>query len=323
MIEQAEAQGASPLSQAFLEEALAGLCDPRKSLSPKWLYDARGSALYELICELPEYYPARTELRILERNAEHIAEAVGAGALVFEFGAGSGRKTERLLASLASPVAYLPVDISREALLRAAAAIAARFPAIEVRPVVGDFTSGVVLPDEDLEAARRLAFFPGSTIGNFDPPDAIALLRRMGREAGRGGLLLIGVDAPKDRATLERAYDDAEGVTAAFNLNLLARMNRELDANFHLGSFRHRAIWNERLSRVEMHLVSQRDQVVRLAGRAIPFRAGESIHTESAYKWEPRAFDAIAAIAGWRHVRSWTDERAWFSLRLYSWGAPD
>jgi len=323
VIDQAEAQGAAPFAEGFLGEALAGLAEPRKVLSPKWLYDARGSALYELICELPEYYPARTELRILERNAEHIAEAVGSGALVFEFGAGTGRKTERLLAALRSPVAYLPVDISREALLRAAAAIAARFPALEVRPVVGDFMNGVVLPDDGLDAARRLAFFPGSTIGNFDPPDAVALLRRMGREAGRGGGLLIGVDAPKDRATLERAYDDAEGVTAAFNLNLLARMNRELGANFHLGSFRHRAVWNERLSRVEMHLVSQREQAVRVAGRIIGFRAGESIHTESAYKWEPRAFDALAAIAGWRHVRSWTDDRAWFSLRLYSWAAAD
>ncbi len=322
MIEHAEADGLSPAADgSFLEEALSGLTQPRKTLSPKWLYDARGSALYELICDLPEYYPFRTELRILERNADPIAEAVGPGALVFEFGAGSGRKTQRLLASLAAPVAYLPVDISREALLRSAAGIAARFPGLEVRPVVGDFTNGVILPDAGLEPARRLAFFPGSTIGNFDPPDAIALLRRMGREAGPGGALLIGVDAPKDRSTLERAYDDAEGVTAAFDLNVLARMNRELGADFHLGSFRHRAIWNERLSRVEMHLVSLRNQVAHVAGNTIPFRPGESIHTESAYKWEPRAFDALAAIAGWRHVRSWSDERAWFSLRLYSWTA--
>ena len=321
MIDQVEAQGSSPFAdEGFLGEALAGLTDPQKALSPKWLYDARGSSLYELICELPEYYPARTEFAILEANAEHIAEAVGPRALVFEFGAGNARKTERLLSALDAPVAYLPVDISREALLRACAAIGARLPELEVRPVVGDFMNGVELPDEHLAAARRLSFFPGSTIGNFDPPDAVALLRKMGREAGRGGALLIGVDGPKDRMTLERAYDDAEGVTAAFNVNLLARMNRELGANFALGAFRHRAIWNERLSRVEMHLVSLRDQVVELAGRTIGFRAGESIHTESAYKWEPRAFDALAAIAGWRHVRSWTDERAWFSLRLYARG---
>jgi L-histidine Nalpha-methyltransferase len=319
VIDQAEVQGSSPLGdEGFLEEALAGLSAPRKALSPKWLYDARGSALYELICELPEYYPARTELHILERHARAIAQEVGPRALVFEFGAGSGRKTERLLSALETPVAYLPVDISREALLRTAAELAARFPFLEVRPVVGDFTNGVVLPDGGLDPARRLSFFPGSTIGNFDPPEAIGLLRRMRREAGRGGALLIGVDGPKERATLERAYDDAEGVTAAFDLNLLARMNRELGANFHLGSFRHRALWNERLSRVEMHLVSLQDHVVQLGGRDIAFRAGESIHTESAYKWEPRAFDALAARAGWRPLRSWTDERAWFSLRLYA-----
>ncbi len=237
---------------------------------------------------------------------------------MFEFGAGSGIKTERLLSALAEPVAYLPVDISREALLRAAAALAHRFPGLEVRPVVGDFTNGVVLPDQDLTPARRLSFFPGSTIGNFDPAEALALLDRMAREAGPGGALLIGVDLPKDRAVLERAYDDAEGVTAAFDLNLLARMNRELGADFRLSAFRHRAVWNERLSRVEMHLVSVREQRVQVGGVPIAFRAGESIHTESAYKWEPRAFDALAALAGWRLERSWADDRAWFSVRLYS-----
>ncbi len=317
MIDPAEV-GAGLGEGGFLEEALAGLRAPHKALSPKWLYDARGSALYELICEVPEYYPARTELAILERHALDAARAVGPRALVFEFGAGSGRKTERLLAAMEEPVAYLPVDISREALLRTAAELARRFPGLEVRPVVGDFTNGVVLPDEGLAAARRLSFFPGSTIGNFDPPEALALLHRMGRAAGAGGALLIGVDLPKDRGVLERAYDDAEGVTAAFDLNLLARMNRELDADFPLSGFRHRSVWNERLSRVEMHLVSVRDQVVRVGGVPVGFRAGESIHTESAYKWEPRAFDALAALAGWRLERSWADDRAWFSVRLYT-----
>ncbi len=304
----------------FLEEAVAGLSSRRKAISPKWLYDARGSALYELICEVPEYYPARTELAILEANAPAIARAVGPRALVFEFGSGSGRKTERLLSALADPVAYLPVDISREALLPAAAALKRRFPDLEIRPVVGDFTDGVHLPDTGLQSRRRLSFFPGSTIGNFDPPDAIAILRRMAREAGPGGALLIGVDVPKDAATLERAYDDREGVTAAFDLNLLARMNRELGADFRLSAFRHRSIWNRRLSRVEMHLESMAAQVVHLGGAAILFQAGESIHTESAYKWEPRAFDALAALAGWRHEQTWSDERAWFTVRLYTRG---
>jgi len=301
----------------FLDEALAGLLAPRKALSPKWLYDARGSALYELVCEVPEYYPARTEMAILEAHAHEVARAVGPHALVFEFGSGNARKTERLLSALDRPVAYLPVDISREALLPAVAALRRRFPALEVRPVVGDFTDGVHLPHADLECSRRLSFFPGSTIGNFDPPEAVALLRRMAREAGPGGALLIGVDAPKDAATLERAYDDAEGVTAAFDLNLLARINRELGADFRLSRFRHRALWNRRLSRVEMHLESVAEQVVHLGGTAIRFQAGETIHTESAYKWEPRAFDALAVLAGWRPERSWSDERAWFTVRLY------
>ncbi|HVO20294.1 MAG TPA: L-histidine N(alpha)-methyltransferase [Anaeromyxobacter sp.] len=306
--------------ERFLEEALAGLTAPRKRLSPKWLYDERGSALYERICAVPEYYPARTELGILERHAAELAAALGPRALVFEFGAGAGRKTELLLGALEEPAAYLPVDICAEALARCAAALARRFPLLEIRPVVGDFTAGVRLPRVATPWARRVSFFPGSTIGNFDPPQAVALLRRMAREAGPGGALVVGVDAPKDRATLERAYDDGGGVTAAFDLNLLARMNRELGAGFRLAAFRHRARWDPRRSRVEMHLVSLEDQVVRLAGRRISFRAGEAIHTESAYKWEARAFDLLAARAGWRPLRAWTDARAWFSVRLYTIG---
>ncbi|HET6436788.1 MAG TPA: L-histidine N(alpha)-methyltransferase [Anaeromyxobacter sp.] len=317
MIEPGELGAEGTEGGQFLAEVLAGLTAPRKALSPKWLYDARGSALYELICGVKEYYPARTELAILDRHAGEMAAEVGPRALVFEFGSGSGQKTERLLSALEDPVAYLPVDISREALLRAAAGLARRFPRLDIRPVVGDFTNGVVLPDAGLSTGRRLSFFPGSTIGNFDPADAVSLMSRMAAVAGAEGALLIGVDAPKDAATLERAYDDAERITAAFDLNLLTRMNRELGADFPLSGFRHRALWNGRLSRVEMHLVSVRDQVVHVGGVPISFRSGESIHTESAYKWDMHAFDALAALAGWRPVRSWADERAWFSVRLY------
>ncbi len=302
----------------FLEEALAGLSAPRKALSPKWLYDARGSSLYELICTSGDYYPARTELAILGTHARDIARAVGPEALVFEFGSGSGKKTERLLAALERPVAYLPVDISPEAVLPAAATLRRRFPALEIRPVIGDFTDGLRLPDVGLACARRLSFFPGSTIGNFDPPEAVSLLRRMASVAGPGGALLVGVDLPKDPGTLERAYDDREGITAAFDLNLLARMNRELGAGFRLSAFRHRAVWNAHLPRVEMHLESLQDQLVEVGGVRIPFRAGETIHTESAYKWEPRAFDALAALAGWRPEHGWSDPRAWFTIRLYT-----
>ncbi|BDG06267.1 L-histidine N(alpha)-methyltransferase [Anaeromyxobacter oryzae] len=304
-------------SARFLAEVLDGLGAPRKALSPKWLYDARGSALYELICQQPEYYPTRTELALLDLHADEIAEAVGPDALVFEYGAGSGRKTVRLLAALRRPAAYLPVDISPDALAQTAQALSRRFPRLVVRPVVADFTVGVALPDLDLPCARRLAFFPGSTIGNFDPPEAVSLLRRMAREAGPGGALLVGVDLPKDEGTLLRAYDDAHGVTAAFDLNLLARINRELAGDFMLSRFRHRAAWDARLSRIEMHLESHEAQLVHVAGAPFAFRAGETIHTESSYKWEPRAFDALAAIAGWRLDRTWTDERAWFSVRLY------
>jgi L-histidine N-alpha-methyltransferase len=302
-------------SSRFLEDVLEGLGAPRKWLSPKWLYDARGSALYELICDQPEYYPARTELGILEQHAGEIAEAIGPEAMVFEYGTGSGRKTALLLAALARPTCYVPVDIAPDALFGAAEGLARRFPGLPVHPVVADFTTPVTLPA--IACARRLSFFPGSTIGNFDPAEAVALLRTMAREAGPGGALLIGVDLPKDEGTLVRAYDDARGVTAAFDLNLLARMNRELGADFRLSRFRHRSVWDGRRSRVEMHLESLEPQLVRIAGEPIAFRAGETIHTESAYKWEPRAFDALAAIAGWRLDRTWADERAWFSVRLY------
>jgi len=302
---------------SFAQDVVHGLSRPRKATPPKWLYDVRGSALYELICEQPEYYPPRIEASLLERHADEIAAAVGPEALVFEYGAGSARKTTLLLGALRRPAAYVPVDISRETLLAAAEALGARFPRLPVRPVVADFTAPVALPLADIRCARRLAFFPGSTIGNFDPPEAVALLRRMALDAGRDGMLLVGVDAPKEEATLVAAYDDARGVTAAFDLNLLARVNRELGGDFRLSAFRHRALWDARLSRIEMHLEAREAQVASVAGRTFAFVEGETIHTESAYKWEPRAFDALAAIAGWRPEAAWSDDRAWFAVKLY------
>jgi len=302
---------------SFAQDVVHGLSRPRKATPPKWLYDVRGSALYELICEQPEYYPPRIEASLLERHADEIAAAVGPEALVFEYGAGSARKTTLLLGALRRPAAYVPVDISRETLLAAAEALGARFPRLPVRPVVADFTAPVALPLADIRCARRLAFFPGSTIGNFDPPEAVALLRRMALDAGRDGMLLVGVDAPKEEATFVAAYDDARGVTAAFDLNLLARVNRELGGDFRLSAFRHRALWDARLSRIEMHLEAREAQVASVAGRTFAFVEGETIHTESAYKWEPRAFDALAAIAGWRPEAAWSDDRAWFAVKLY------
>jgi len=308
----------APDAERFLDDVVHGLSARPKWLPPKWLYDARGSELYELICEQPEYYPTRTELGILERDAAEIARAIGPGALLFEYGAGSARKTSLLLSALARPAGYVPVDISGDALLAAAEALIRQFPRLLVRPVVADFTRPLALPLDDLPARRRVAYFPGSTIGNFDPPEAVALLRRMARDAGPGGALVIGVDLAKEERTLVRAYDDAHGVTAAFDLNLLARINRELGADFQLSRFRHLAEWNARRSRIEMHLESLEPQLVHVAGRRFAFEEGETIHTESAYKWEPRAFDALAVIAGWRPERTWTDARAWFAVKLYA-----
>jgi len=317
VIEQRVGFGPDEESVRFAGDVVSGLSRLRKATPPKWLYDTRGSALYELICQQQEYYPPRVETALLERHGDEIAAAVGPDALVFEYGAGTARKTALLLAGLRRPAAYVPVDISREALLSAAEAMGERFPRLPIRPVVADFTVPIALPLADVRCARRVAFFPGSTIGNFDPPDAVALLRRMAIDAGEGGMLVIGLDLPKDEPTLVAAYDDAHGVTAAFDLNLLARMNRELAGDFRLTAFRHRAIWDARLSRVEMHLESRQAQLASVAGRSFHFEEGETIHTESAYKWEPRAFDALAAIAGWRPEAAWTDDRAWFAVKLY------
>jgi len=312
-----EAEAPQGEGEAFLADVLQGLSARPKRTPPKWLYDARGSALYERITKLDAYYPTRTETRILESNAREIAKAIGPGAALFEYGSGSAVKTALVLSALDRPSAYVPVDISRSALLEASERILRRFPTLPVRPILADFTRPVPLPLGDLAAARRVAFFPGSTIGNFDPPEAVGLMRRMARDAGPGGRLLIGVDLRKDEGTLVRAYDDPEGVTAAFDLNLLVRINRELGGDFDPGRFRHRAIFDGRLSRVEMHLESLEPQLVHVAGRPFIFREGETIHTESSYKWDLTGFDALAAIAGFSADRTWTDERAWFCVKLY------
>lgn len=310
-------EGEGPSRRRFREEVWEGLARPQKALSPKWLYDEAGSELYERITALPEYYPARTELGILEAHAAELAAAVGAGVLVLEPGAGSGRKTELLLEALERPAGYVPIDISEDALAGAAARLAARFPRLPVRPVVADFTGPVPVPAAGLHARRRLAFFPGSTIGNLDPPAAVAFLETLAVDVGEGGALLIGVDHPKAEQVLLDAYDDPQGVTAAFDKNLLARMNRELGATFALGRFRHLARFDRRRSRIEMHLESLADQTVAVAGRTFRFHRGETIHTESSYKWAPARFDRMAARAGWRPEASWSDPRGWFSVRLY------
>jgi len=314
---EARATAAAPPDQraALLADAMAGLSAPRKLLPCKWFYDAEGTRLFEAITRLPEYYPTRTEFAILAERGEDIARAVGPGAVVAEFGPGDGAKAECLLRALDAPVAYIPVDLASEWLVAAAARVRKAHPAVRVRPVVADFGGPFRLPLNE-GGAPLLGFFPGSTIGNFTAPEAVALLRRFRLALGRGARLLLGADLVKDRRILEAAYDDAAGVTAAFNLNLLRRLNRELGADFDLSAFRHRALWNAAEERVEMHLVARRDQVVRFGGSAFRFAAGESIHTENSHKYRPERLRALTREAGWTEEARWTDPDNFFSLCL-------
>ncbi len=298
----------------FLSEVLAGLGSSPKTLPCKYFYDQQGAALFLEICELEEYYPTRTETAILERRAGEIAAAAGPRCLVVELGSGEARKTEILLAALAAPAGYVPVDISAEQLAQTAARIGRDFPGLAVRPVAADYTAEWSLPE--LPAERRLAFFPGSTIGNFSTEEATAFLSRLHRLLGDGGSLLIGADLQKDRRTLERAYDDARGVTAAFNLNLLARINRELAADFHLEAFRHRAIYNRQAGRIEMYLESLRAQTVEVSGQKTELAAGEMICTEHSHKYTLAGFRGMAETAGFTVTRVWTDDGGLFSVQL-------
>ncbi|KAA6186260.1 L-histidine N(alpha)-methyltransferase [Thiohalocapsa marina] len=293
-------------------EVLAGLALPQKRIAPKFFYDAEGSRLFDAICELPEYYPTRTEIGILRRHGAEMASRLGREALLVELGSGSSLKIRVLLEAL-RPAVYMPVDISREHLLQSAEALAAAFPALQVHAVCADYSAPFSLPVDDHEHPRA-AFFPGSSVGNFEPADAERFLRRVGELLGPDGRLLIGVDLVKDPALLEAAYNDADGVTAAFNLNLLSRINRELGADFQRDAFRHHAFFNRELSRIEMHLVSTRPQRVRVAGQDIDFRAGERIHTECSYKYSIDGFQSLGRRAGFEPDRVWTDEDSLFSV---------
>ena len=301
--------------ERFRTDALRGLSRPDKSLPCKYFYDAEGSKLFDQICTLREYYPTRTELGILRAHAAEMARALGPELLLIEYGSGSSIKTRLLLDRLVRPAAYVPVDISREHLFESALALRLDYPDLAVLPVCADFASRFTLPRLARPAARRAVYFPGSTIGNFSEPAAVALLAGMARLVGPGGVCLVGVDLIKDANVLERAYDDARGVTAAFNLNLLARLNRELDANFDLRRFRHRAVWVEEASRVEMHLVSDAEQTVHVDGVPIHFAAGESICTEHSHKYSLEGFSRLARRAGLRVHRVWTDRQRRFSVQ--------
>ena len=304
-------------STAFARSTLAGLALPQKQLQPKFFYDRRGSELFEQITELDAYYPARTELGVLEAAAAEIAAEIGPGAVLAEPGAGALVKARIVLAALDRPAAFAPGDISVDHLKDAAAGLAAEFPDLVIAPFKVDFDSDFELPAEVAALGPATVFFPGSTIGNFEPPAAAGLLRRFAA-VGDAGKLLIGVDLKKDAARLERAYDDPEGVTAAFNMNILARANRELGADFDLSGFRHMARYDAEKGRVEMHLESLRAQSVDILGRRFDFREGETIHTENSYKYTVEEFAEVAAGAGWRPVRVWTDPERLFSVQLYA-----
>jgi dimethylhistidine N-methyltransferase len=295
-------------------QVLQGLAQKPKRLSPTYLYDARGSALFELICQQPEYYLTRTELAIMRRYGAEIAQRIGSRALLLELGSGASLKTRILLDQLPDLAAYVPVDISRSSLGAATRSIRESYPKLEVLPVEADFTRPFALPPARAEAARTIVYFPGSTIGNFDADPAVELLSLARSLAGPNGALIIGIDLVKDRELLLRAYDDAAGVTAAFNLNILARLNRELGADFDVRSFRHAAVWNAVASRIEMHLASLQSQSVRLGGESIDFAVGEPIVTEHCHKYTGSSFGALAARAGWRVSASWSDERSFFSV---------
>jgi len=300
----------------FLASVLAGLSRPRKSLPTAFLYDARGSALFDEICTLPEYYPTRTELGIMRSGAHEIARLIGPRAEIIEYGSGSSLKTRELLRSLAVPVAYVPVDISREPLLRAASAVARSFPEIEVLPVCADFTQPFPVPTPSRVPLRRVLYFPGSTIGNFSRAQAVRLLRQMRDEVGPGGGILIGVDLLKPVEILERAYNDARGVTAAFNLNLLVRINRELGGNFEVEAFEHRAVWVPDRGAIEMRLVSREAQTVHISGHRFTFAPGEWIHTEDSHKYSLAGFAEMARCAELEVDRTWIDASRLFSVQL-------
>jgi dimethylhistidine N-methyltransferase len=297
----------------FAAAVLDGLSRPRKSLPCRFFYDARGSELFEEITRLPEYYPTRTEAAILEAHAAEMAESLPPDGLLVEFGSGSSLKTEILLRHLPQIGAYVCVDVSETALAAAKARLASRFPVLDVRPIVGDFSRTVAFP-VDLDGRPKTGFFPGSTIGNLTPAEATGLLRTFRAALGAEGRLIVGVDLEKDARRLHMAYNDSAGVTAAFNLNLLARINRELAGTFDLGAFRHEALYNPREGRIEMHLRSLRRQVAGVLGRPFHFGAGERIHTENSYKYTIARFQELARVAGWQPRRVWTDPETLFSV---------
>ncbi len=303
---------------AFTADVLEGLSGTPKQIPPKYFYDEAGSALFERITDLPEYYPTRSEMRILRRHAADIARLVPPGAALIEFGSGSSKKARVLLRGKPALSAYVPVDICGEMIEREAAELRADFPQLKVLPVTADISKPFDIPAVAAAAPVRVGFFPGSTIGNFEPHEAASFLRNAAQILGRGAVLIVGVDLIKSTDVLHAAYNDAAGITAAFNLNLLKRINRDLGGTFRLETFEHHAFYNRERNRIEMHLASLKRQKVRVAGQTIDFRAGETIHTENSYKYSVASLGALARGVGWLPVASWTDSRKYFSIQVFN-----
>ena len=314
-----QATVASPRREptAFFRDVMRGFRRTRKRLPSKYLYDEVGSHLFNKICTLPEYYLTRTEMAIMRQYSAAMVGEFGRGVLLVEYGSGNSTKTRSLLDHLSAPACYVPVDISREYLETSAARLGRAYRHIEILPVCADFTKPFPLPKSCEKPSRVVVYFPGSTIGNFEPAEVARLLRQIGQACGVGGALLIGVDLKKDAATIEAAYNDAQGVTAEFNLNLLRRINRELGADFHLERFRHRAVYNPREGRVELGLVSRCRHTVRIEDRHFHFECGEEIRTESSYKYTVEQFCATAALAGFTLRNEWSDAGRKFAVLYF------
>ncbi|MCZ6778298.1 MAG: L-histidine N(alpha)-methyltransferase [Acidobacteriota bacterium] len=304
-----------PEVEHFREEVLQGLGRHEKVIPCKYFYDLRGSELFEQICDLDEYYLTRTECSIMKEHVHEMAEAIGSGCLLIECGSGTARKTRMLLDCLDSPVAYVPIDISRKVLEASATELLSTYPGLEVLPICTDYTTHFEIPSSKRPPSRCVVYFPGSTIGNLSLAEARDFLKRIRKIVGRSGGMLIGVDLKKDATVLEAAYDDREGVTAAFNKNMLMRINHELGGDFQLDRFQHQAFYNEKLGRVEMHLVSMAQQTVRIDGEQIPFGQGESIRTECSYKYDLEGFARLASEADFEVRKVWTDPRKLFSVQ--------
>jgi L-histidine N-alpha-methyltransferase len=301
--------------KAFYEDVVAGLSLPQKAIPPKYFYDERGSQLFDAICEVPEYYPTRTEAALLARIAPELRAQLSGFEHLIEYGSGASKKTRIVLDALSSLKSYVPMDISEEFLLGVADQLSSDYPRLNVVPLVGDFTADVSLPAQ-VRHGRKAGFFPGSTIGNLGPEGGMDFLRRARQVLGDDSAFLLGADLVKEAQVLRAAYNDRAGVTAKFNLNLLSRINRELGADFDECSFHHNAIWNEDESRIEMHLVSDVPQSVRVNGNTFRFGSGETIHTENSYKFTPATLNALAQDAGWKTQNIWTDKEYPFAVVL-------